>query len=293
MRKIPGHGRKLTYYDFGATTTYAAASDPRCSWCAYVPESYDEDGDQRYPLAVIVHGTERGMQHYRTAFSDFAEAHQVIVLCPLFPVNLAFPGDLSSYKILRYEDLHYDRIMLGMIDEAQEKWRIAGDRVLMYGFSGGGHFTHRFLYLYPERLLAAAVGAPGIVTLLDDRHDFWVGTRDLKERFGRVADMEAIAQVPVLLIAGADDTDTWEITIRKDDPWWMEGADLAGANRVARITALTESLKRAGVSAELTLVPGQRHDDRELIPLVKEFFARQLDRSQTAAAPRSATNMET
>ena len=293
MRKTPGHGNVLSYYDFGATTTYAAASDPRCAWCCYIPESYEEEGDQTYPLAVIVHGTERGMHYYRTAFADFAEAQQVIVLCPLFPVNLAFPGDLSSYKILRYGDLHYDRILLGMIDEVQAKWRIAGRRVLMYGFSGGGHFTHRFLYLHPERLLAAAVGAPGIVTLLDDRHDFWVGTGDLENRFGRAADREAIARVPVLLIAGAEDKETWEIAINKGDPWWMEGADLAGADRVTRLQALHESLTRAGVDASVTLVPGERHDDRKLIPLVKDFFAKQLDRARTAATTPNATNTET
>ena len=32
---------------------------------------------------------------------------------------------------------------------------------------GGGHFTHRFLMLQPKRLWAAAIGAPGSVTLLD------------------------------------------------------------------------------------------------------------------------------
>jgi poly(3-hydroxybutyrate) depolymerase len=269
----------LSYYDFGATTVYAAAADPSCAWCAYIPQSYEEHGDQLYPLAVIVHGTERGMQAYRDAFTDFAEARQTIVLCPLFPANLCFPGDLSSYKILRHEGRHYDRILLGMIDEARAKWRLHGDRVLMYGFSGGGHFTHRFLYLYPDRLLAAAVGAPGIVTLLDDRHDFWVGTRDMAARFGRPIDRAAIARVPVLLVAGGADVETWEIAIPPGSTWWMPGADLAGTNRIERIEALTRSLQAAGVAAELQLVPGVAHDDRRLIPLVKDFFAEVLDRT--------------
>jgi predicted peptidase len=162
MRNVSGHGQKLSYYDFGHTTVYASRLDQRFPYCAYVPDDYEEDGEKTYPLAVIVHGTERGMQAYRDAFADFAEANGVIVLCPLFPANICFPGDLSSYKMLRDGDLHYDAIMLDMIAEMQEKYRIEGDRVMMYGFSGGGHFTHRFLYLHPERLFAASIGAPSV-----------------------------------------------------------------------------------------------------------------------------------
>jgi predicted peptidase len=157
MRKVGGHGQKLSYYDFGHTTVYASRFDQRFPYCAYVPDDYEEDGDKTYPLAVIVHGTERGMLAYRDAFADFAEDNGVIVLCPLFPANICFPGDLSSYKMLRAGDLHYDAVMLDMIEEMRERYRIAGDRVMMYGFSGGGHFTHRFLYLHPERLMAASI----------------------------------------------------------------------------------------------------------------------------------------
>ena len=74
MRNVQGHGKKLSYYDFGHTTVYASRYDQRFAYCAYVPHDYEEDGDKTYPLAVIVHGTERGMEAYRNAFADFAEA---------------------------------------------------------------------------------------------------------------------------------------------------------------------------------------------------------------------------
>src|SRR5690606_16426524 len=104
----------------------------------------------------------------------------------------------------------------------------------------------RFLYLHPERLLGASVGAPGIVTLLDRHHDWWVGVRDFEERFGKPLDLEAIRRVPVQLVVGGADTETWEITIPPANPWWMEGADLAGATRIERIRALQASLEAQG-----------------------------------------------
>lgn len=276
MRKVAGHGRKLSYYDFGHTTVYASRLDQRFPYCAYVPHDYDEDGSRAYPLAVIVHGTERGMLAYRDAFADFAEKNGVIVLCPLFPANICFPGDLSSYKMLRHGGLHYDAVLIDMVEEMRERYRIEGDRVMMYGFSGGGHFTHRFLMLHPERLLAASIGAPGVVTLLDFEHDFWVGVRDFEQRFGKAVDLAAMRRVAVQMVIGADDLETWEITITPRDGWWMPGADLAGATRNDRIRSLKASLERHGIAVTLDVEPGVAHDDRTLLKHVKTFFARTL-----------------
>ncbi len=283
MRKVSGHGKRLSYYDFGHTTVYASRFDQRFPYCAYVPEDYEEDGDKTYPLAVIVHGTERGMLAYRDAFADFAEANGVIVLCPLFPANICFPGDLSSYKMLRAGDLHYDAVMLDMIEEMRERYRIAGDKVMMYGFSGGGHFTHRFLYLHPERLLAASIGAPGVVTLLDFDHDFWVGVRDFEKVFGKKVDLDAIRRVAVQMVIGGADLETWEITITPEDAWWMPGADLAGATRNDRTRSLRAGFERHGIKVRHDIVPGISHDDRELIAHVKAFFAEVLSEVRTPA----------
>jgi hypothetical protein len=283
MRKVGGHGKRLSYYDFGHTTVYASRFDQRFPYCAYVPDDYEEDGDKTYPLAVIVHGTERGMLAYRDAFADFAEENGVIVLCPLFPANICFPGDLSSYKMLRAGDLHYDAVMLDMIEEMRERYRIAGDRVMMYGFSGGGHFTHRFLYLHPERLLAASIGAPGVVTLLDFNHDFWVGVRDFEKVFGKKIDLDAMRRVAVQMVIGGADLETWEITITPQDPWWMPGADLAGPNRNDRMRSLRSSFERHGITVRHDIVPGVNHDDRELISHVKAFFAEALSGVRTPA----------
>lgn len=276
MRKQKGHGKRLSYYDFGATTVYAAQGAPRFAYCAYVPESYEEDADQRYPLAVVVHGTERGMLAYRDAFAGWAESEQAIILCPLFPANICFPGDLSSYKLLKADGLRYDHVLLGIVDEMAAKYRLVGERMLMYGFSGGAHFTHRFLYLHPERLLGASVAAPGVVTLLDGGHDFWVGVRDLDAHFGKLPDLERIREVPVQLLVGEDDLDTWEITIRPEDAWWMPGADLAGPDRNARIRALERSLRAAGVAVRLETAPGVAHNDKALIPKAQAFFTERL-----------------
>lgn len=296
MRKVAGHGKTLSYYDFGHTTVYAARRDPRCAWCAYVPSDYDEDGDKTYPLAVLVHGTGRGMTRYRDSFADFAEAHGVIVLAPLFPVGLCFPGDLSSYKFLRHAGVHYDEILIDMIDEVRGKYRIPDPRVLMYGFSGGGHFTHRFLYLHPERLRAASIGAPGVVTLLDPSRDWWVGLRDFEQVFGKPLDLDAIRRVPVQMVIGGADTETWEITIRPTSALWRPDANHAGANRNDRMHSLKASFAAHGIAVRHDIIPGVAHDDRPMLGVVKDFFADVLGANRTArtcqSTPADTNNRE-
>lgn len=209
-RDNPTH---LTYYDFGRTTVFACRKDPRFSWCAYVPDCYDDAATDTYRLLVSVHGTLRDMSDYREAFVEFADRHKVIILAPMFPANLYTPADLSAYKFIDVGGVRYDEILLSMVAEVAEKYRLTNDKFAMFGFSGGGHFTHRFYYLHPERLTAISIGAPGCVTLLDDAHDFWIGTRDFETRFGKPINLTALRNVDVQMVVGGDDTDVWEIRV--------------------------------------------------------------------------------
>lgn len=83
-------------------------------------------------------------------------------------------------------------------------------------------------------------------------------------------------KVAVQMVIGGDDLQTWEITITKDDAWWMPGADLAGATRNDRMRALKASFEKHGIAVQHDIVPGITHDDEHLVPKVKEFFARTL-----------------
>lgn len=271
-----GHGKKISYYGFGRTSLYACQYDQRFSYCLYIPESYDEDGDTTYPLAVIVHGTNRPAQEYRDRFVDFAEREQCVILAPLFPCGIIEPGELNNYKFIEYHGIRYDHVLLAMIDEVARIYRLQADRFLMHGFSGGGHYAHRFFYLHPQRLLGVSIGAPGVVTLLDEDHDWWVGVRDLEARFGVPLDIPAMREVPVHLVIGGDDTETWEITIEPHHPRWMPGADLAGANRQDRMASLKASFERHGIAVRQDTVPGVGHNGYALLDPVKAFFSEVL-----------------
>ena len=53
--------------------------------------------------------------------------------------------------------------------------------------------------------------------------------------FGKDIDIAAMREIPVHMVIGSEDTETWEIRLTPEDSWWMDGAErLAEANRLQR-----------------------------------------------------------
>ena len=196
-------------------------------------------------ILVAQHGTGRAMFDMRNAFGEFGRYNDCLVLAPLFPVGPLGDGNSDGFKYIREGDIRYDLVLLGMIDEVAGRYGVNADKVFLYGYSGGGHFAHRFFYLHPDRLRAVSIGAPGSVTLPDETHDYWVGCRNLEALFGTRLDVAAMRQVPVHQVVGGADRETWEITHRQGGRNWMEGANSAGETRVDRSTTLNEAFSGA------------------------------------------------
>ncbi|MGP3962166.1 hypothetical protein ACTWPT_39865 [Nonomuraea sp. 3N208] len=148
-------GRRLLT---GRTPFFAAPTEPRCSYCAYVPRSWTPDA--RMPVLVAVHGTGRNVGALREALIPFADRHDLIVVTPLFPAGIDDPDDVHNYKAVDAHGIRFDLVLLEVLEQVRVRWNARVDTVMLCGHSGGGQFAHRFLYLHPERLAAVAVSAP-------------------------------------------------------------------------------------------------------------------------------------
>ena len=264
--------RGAALYDLGPTAIFACLADPRFHYALYVPPAVG-DGEAA-ELLVAVHGTGRtSFLDFRDGFAQFGRWNRVAVLCPVFPVGVLGDGNRSGYKYIAEGGIRYDRLVLAMVEEVAAKYRQDWSRFAMFGFSGGGHFTHRFAILHPGRLWAASIGAPGSVTLLDAARDWWVGVRDLAARFGTAFEPAALARVPVQMLVGDADLETWEITHAPGGRYWMEGANDAGRTRPERLAALAASFRAAGVTVRVDVMPGVSHNRMEAVPLVQDFLA--------------------
>jgi pimeloyl-ACP methyl ester carboxylesterase len=271
--ELEERGRAL--YDFGNTILYASRKDPRFSSCLYVPPDLHEPGPAP-ELIVSMHGTGRNVADFRDHFSEFGRWNRCIILAPLFPAGIGASGDRDGYKYVLDSGIRYDEIVLDMVAEVEERYGVKFPRFAIWGFSGGGHFSHRFLLLHPQRLWAASIGAPGSVTLLDQTRDWWVGTRNMQELFGIAPDIAAMKRVAVHMAVGGADRETWEITHKPGAKRWMEGGNDAGATRPDRIETLRRNFEQAGIDVTLDIVPGVAHDSARVVPRAQEFFARTL-----------------
>lgn len=273
--------RAKALYEYGPTSIYSSKHDPRFPYCLYVPPSLGEGGEKP-ELIVAMHGTGRGFTGYRDAFSSFARWNNCIILAPLFPIGVMGDGYRDGFKYMREGTLRYDHVLLAIVEEVSERYGIAFDRFGLFGYSGGGHFAHRFLMLQPHKLWGVSIGAPGSVTLLDPARDWWVGTRNFAELFGQPLDIPAMKQVAVQMVVGAADLETWEITHKPGGRNWMPDANHAGANRPERLASLRDNFAEHGIAARFDLVPNTPHDGVKVVPVVEDFFAGELRRIRAA-----------
>ncbi len=259
-------------YDYGSTAIFSCKSDPRFQYCLYVPPKV-RDG-AAVELLVAVHGSSRSsFLEFRDGFAPFGRWNDVAILCPLFPVGPRGDGERHGYKYMQEGDIRYDEVLLSMVADLSQHYGQDWSQFALFGFSGGGHFAHRFTILHPDKLWASCIGSPGSVTLLDPTRDWWVGIRDLPQRFGITFDPAALARVAVQMLVGEADLETWEITHRPGSRTWMEGANDAGSTRPERMQALARSFEAAGVTVRLEVIPGMSHDRMKVLPRVQDFLA--------------------
>ncbi|TDC02798.1 alpha/beta hydrolase [Nonomuraea longispora] len=259
------------FYSAGATTVFASKFDQRFSYCLYVPSTHDPDGAP-LPMVVLQHGTGRRGPQYRDNFAGWAEEHGCMVLAPLFPAGIEDPHDLHAFKFIRYGDIRFDRVLLAMVDEVAERFNVEAGRFLLHGFSGGGQFVHRFGYLHPDRLSGLSIGAPGRITYIDHTSPWWTGMKGFEEEFGCPPRVEELRDVPVQMVVGSADVETWEINNHGDSNW-MDGADAHGITRVERLTALRDNFEEHGIRVRFDVVPGVGHQPMRVLEPVKDFFA--------------------
>lgn len=262
-------------YLTGRTPSFACQADQRFSYCLYVPPQYAERSTPARML-IAIHDTSRNNQSLRDLFAEFAESTNTVVIAPLFPAGIAVADDLDNYKYLRFRDIRFDEVLLKMTSEVAARYGVDDTRFALFGFSGGAHFAHRFLYAQPERLESIVVAAPGSVTLPVDDYKWWAGLADFERIFGRPVPWDHVREVPIHLIVGAADTNPRGIVQSRDNPNWVEGAAAAGGNRVERMRTLDAHLRQRDARVSFEELPGVGHEVEPVVRAAIRFLSRSV-----------------
>ena len=247
----------------GETIPFASTTDQRFSYSLYVPpRAYRNDSQLR--LVVLIHGTGRDTESLRQRYADFAEDFGFALFIPFFPAGITDPDDIDNYKGIAYNGIRYDHVLLGMLQEVAHRWPgIEVGKFLLHGFSGGGQFVQRFLYLHPHKLIAVSIGAPGSITLLDDNVQWSRGIRNFEAIFGTPISIDDIRRVPIHICVGKEDTDVTQLRLKYPD----------ALSRLTTAQNLSESYKLLGLDVKLDIVPESKHESQKMKQVVVKFLS--------------------
>ena len=202
---------------------------------------------------------------------------KVAVLMPIFP------RPESDWKIYTHgldrdaltthnpEYRRFDLQLLAMVDDARallaREYQLRFERqVLLNGFSAQAMFANRFTFLHPERVKAAALGAPGgwpiapVAAYHDKSLRYPIGVADVRQITGKDVNMRELRRVPLLIFMGdRNDNDA----VPYGDAYENEDRALIfplfGLTPIERWEAAKAFYAAAGMNAEFKLYPGVGH----------------------------------
>ena len=210
------------------------------------------------PLLVTVHGIERMALQHAVRFSALAEKHGFVVLAPMF----------SKARIPRYQrvergpkgDCPVAALEL-TVDHVQRAIGLAPAPLRLFGYSGGAQFAMRYTMIGALPVARLALAAPGWFTMPNAKQPFPFGLGDAPVLEGRVADLDRILSIPVLLTVGAEDTRRDKSLNRNALVESSQGKTrLERAHRWYEAISSAASARGMALQTQLKLLPGAGHD---------------------------------
>lgn len=241
----------------------ALESDASLQYVMYVPSR----GGTGAPILVTVHGISRNAAEQVSMFAPYAERAGVVLVAPLYE-HARFP---------RYQRLSANErgespaaVMEAIVAEVARTTGARGDRMHLFGFSGGGQFVHRYAMAYPERVAGYVVGSAGWYTFPDAQRRYPYGLRYSRRLQLGGFDLRRFLAVPGWVLVGERDVQEGS-AMRKTERVMLE----QGPSRMERGLRWVDAVNAR--AAELGLAAPVRF---EQLPRSPHSFRRSMRRGE-------------
>jgi len=165
----------------------------------------------------------------------------------------------ATSTVYRRLDLQLIAMIEDAINRLNEREIDFEETILMWGSSASGMFANRFTALHPERVKAAAIGAPGgwpiapVAEYEGVKLNYPIGIADLFQLVGYSFDIENFKNTPLYLYLGDQDTNDalpYNVTLNT----------YIGTTPVSRWPIAEEIYNSVGCNCEFVLYPGVGHE---------------------------------
>jgi pimeloyl-ACP methyl ester carboxylesterase len=198
----------------------------------------------------------------RSPFSYVLKAPLLVPIFPRYEDLYTQALDRATLLTQRENLIRIDLQLIAMVDDAIERLAAMGIKVnkrfFMIGFSASGAFVSRFSAIHPERIMAAAIGAPGGWPIAPVAewwgHDmtYDLGISDLDVVTGAPFNLSEFKMVPLFLYLGEQD-DNWDSQDVSTELHFL------GKTIQERWVVAEDIYQSIGSSAEFVLYPGVGH----------------------------------
>ena len=184
---------------------YAAWNKPDVELLYKLPKEINKDTK----VLFIIHGASRDVNKYLEAWIDDAENKNIILVAPHFTKDsFKYYSTLglasSSGKMMDDSKTNLSNSIALFFNIFKSKYSLSTDKYLIFGFSGGSQFVHRYMmYGKDTRIEKAVLGSAGWYTFLN-KEPFPFGIKNMpldKKRIDWFLSRE------VLFILGKSDND--------------------------------------------------------------------------------------
>ncbi len=158
---------------------------------------------KHFPLFIAVHGIGRRAIDQARWFAPIIEAVGGVLMAPMFQRQR-----FSDYQRLGRSGKG-ERPDLALQRMVAHQQRIDGrphHQMVMFGYSGGGQFVHRYAMAYPRQVKRMAVAAAGWFTFPDVGITFPHGLKPTVKLPDLKFDAARFLKIPALVLVGEDDT---------------------------------------------------------------------------------------
>lgn len=212
------------------------------------------------PLVVSVHGIARNAAAHTYRLVNEAERNGLSILAPLFEKDM-----YGQYQQLIDDSngVRADLALLDMLQAASRLSRASTERILLFGFSGGAQFSHRFALAHPLRVFSAVHVSAGWYTLPDERERY---PRGVKAGTSAIEfDLTNALRVRQHVMVGEQDLER-DSSLRQSK--WLD--QMQGRTRVERARCWVGAMAAAapnGAAPTYELLPGVTHSFAEAVEI--------------------------